>query len=620
MPQDGDVTSPVLDRILAVGVATVALTEGLSLVHALDRATVLGAWALLAAVALAWRRPWRWRWRAPHTAAALVLGVTAVTAVLSPPNGWDAVSYHMSRVVYWIQNGSVAHFPTHDLRQVVFSPFAEFCVLHLQLLWGGDRLANLVQWAAFAGCLWAVAELVRRGGGSPAAVGAAVVFAATLPTAIVQASGTENDLVLALWLLVAVLAVEEHLRTGTTISALKVGAAAGLLALTKGTGYVLGAPVLAGWGVLLLARSASARRALGAIACAAALALALNAGHYLRNLGAFGSPLGDAIFVDYHQNETRSPRVLASNLIRNASFHLATPSPALNAAIVRGVGAIHALIGIAAADARTTLLEAPFSLEFTTHEDRSSNPLHFAAIVGVLGLVAARRVRLGGPGLACAAAAVAGFALLSWLVKWQTWGARFQISLFLLMAVPCGIVAARGVSPRALRGLSAVFVIASLPWLLGNASRPLVGVTSHQRERDVFRHSRAELYMANWPLDPLLRGTDRVSPDWPMQASYVGLTEALERSGCRDVGLIKAIDSWDYPLWALARQRGFTFTLRQIRVSNATADLATDPAESVCAVVTLGSPLALDRPTSGPPPAGREVYRLEPVTLALTRP
>jgi hypothetical protein len=200
MPQDGGTTSPALDRILLVGVLTVALTEGLSLVHGLHRAAVLCAWALVAAIFLA-RRAWRWRWARPAVDArvALILGVTALTALLSPPNGWDAVSYHMTRVVYWMQNASVAHFPTHNLRQVVFSPFAEFCLLHLQLIWGGDRLANLVQWGAFAGCLCAVAALVRRCGAPPAAVAAALVFAATLPMAILQSSGTENDLVLALW-------------------------------------------------------------------------------------------------------------------------------------------------------------------------------------------------------------------------------------------------------------------------------------------------------------------------------------------------------------------------------------------------------------------------------------
>lgn len=618
MPQDDGTTSPALDRILVVGVLTVALTEGLSLVHGLHRAAVLCAWALVAVMFVA-RRASRWRWARPAVDAcvALILGVTALTALLSPPNGWDAVSYHMSRVVYWMQNASVAHFPTHNLRQVVFSPFAEFCLLHLQLIWGGDRLANLVQWGAFAGCLCAVAALVRRCGAPPAAVGAALVFAATLPMAILQASGTENDLVLALWLLIAVLAVEEHLRTGATVSALKVGAAAGLLALTKGTGYVLGAPVLAGWAVCLLIRRGSRRRAAAAIASAALLALALNAGHAWRNLSVFGHPLGDAGFIDYHQNATHSWRVLVSNLIRNTSFHLATPVPGLNDAVVRGVTALHSAIGISAADVRTTLLEAPFSMEFTTHEDRAGAPLHFLAIVVVALAVATRRLRLGRGVVACLCISAVGFALMAWSVKWQPWGARFQVSLFLLLAVPCGIAAARSFSPRALRWLSAVFVLASLPWLLGNETRPLVNVPPHQRERNVLLRPRAELYMANWPLDRILHAAGRPPRGWPMTESYFGAIAALERSGCRDVGLIQAVDSWDYPLWALAWQRGFTLRMRQIQVENATGRLPSGPLDRLCAVITLDSPLGIAMPRPDPRLAPREVYRVEPITFLL---
>jgi hypothetical protein len=621
-------TAPLLDRVLAVGVITVALTEGLSLFHALNRATVLASWALVVAIFLARRGLRGWSRPTVDPRVAMVLAITGVIAIIAPPNGWDALSYHMSRVVYWIQNGSVAHFPTHNIRQVAFSPFAEFGILHLQLIWGGDRLANLVQWGAFAGSLVAVAALVRRFGGGAAAVSAALVFAATLPMAILQASGTENDLVLALWLLIALLAAEENLRTETVMSALKLGAAVGLAVLTKGTAYVLCIPLLAGWASLLFVRFVPRRRALGLIAAAGLLALGLNAPYYWRNVRVFGDPLGDRALIALHQNDIRSVRVLASNVIRNASLHMATPIPQVNEAIRRGMEALHSATGLGTSDRRTTFLEAPLSVVFALHEDWAGAPLHFVAIVVVLAAVATRRLRPGRGAGACIAIAVGGFVAMAWLLKWQPWGARFQVSLFLLLAVPCGMAAARTMSSRVLRWLSAIFVLACLPYLVANSARPLI-TWPGQSAQNILFHSRSELYLPaeldvpgvnvagnEDPLKHSLRSAGGPPRRWAVQASYRGAAEALRRSGCRDVGLIQAIESWDYPLWALAREDGFNPRIRQIRVRNATAALPSGSLDTLCAVVILDSPFSFPVP----PPvdlAGYEVYRVDPVTIRL---
>jgi len=473
-----------------------------------------------------------------------------------------------------------------------------------------------------------VAALVRRFGGEPAAVSGGVVFAATLPMAILQSSGTENDLVLALWSLIALLAAEENLRTASLTSALKLGAAVGLAALTKGTAYVLCAPLLVGWASLLLVRLAPRRRALGLIVAAGLLALGLNAPHFARNVGVFGHPLGDRALIALHQNDSRSVRVLASNLIRNASFHAATPIAPLNEAIRRSVETLHSTIGLGTSDRRTTFLEAPLSMTFVLHEDWAGAPLHFVAVVLVLAAVATRRLRPGRGTGACLALAVTGFVLMSWLLKWQPWGARFQVSLFLLLAVPCGMAAARTMSPRALRGLSALFVLACLPYVVANAARPLVTWPGRSAQ-NILLHSRSELYLPaeldvpgagvagdGDPLKYTLRGTGAPWRRWAVRASYLGAADVLRRSGCRDIGLIQAIESWDYPLWALARETGFNLRIRQIQVNNATAVLSSGSLDTLCAVVILDSPMSFPVPEHSDL-AGHEVYRIDPVTIRL---
>jgi len=73
----------------------------------------------------------------------LVLTVTATVAWLSPPQTWDSLVYHMSRVAHWAQNRSVWHYATGIDRQGSMSPGAEVITLNFYVLSAGDRLATL---------------------------------------------------------------------------------------------------------------------------------------------------------------------------------------------------------------------------------------------------------------------------------------------------------------------------------------------------------------------------------------------------------------------------------------------------------------------------------------------
>ena len=64
---------------------------------------------------------------------SLVLLGTLLLALVSPPNTWDALTYHMSRVVHWVQNGSLTPYPTYILRQIFSNPGFEYFVLHFYL-------------------------------------------------------------------------------------------------------------------------------------------------------------------------------------------------------------------------------------------------------------------------------------------------------------------------------------------------------------------------------------------------------------------------------------------------------------------------------------------------------
>ncbi|MCP5113659.1 MAG: hypothetical protein GY953_22730, partial [bacterium] len=161
---------------VALGVAIVVVTEGLSLFHGLSRGAVFLSWIAFS-IALAcelWRR-YRPLSHPPVgtgqlgftgwvSAAGLfaILSVTLVVALVAPPNTWDSMTYHMSRVMHWIQNGSVEFYATATPRQLWTFPGAEYAILNLQLLAGSDRLANMVQWWASEASAVGGSLIVRR--------------------------------------------------------------------------------------------------------------------------------------------------------------------------------------------------------------------------------------------------------------------------------------------------------------------------------------------------------------------------------------------------------------------------------------------------------------------------
>src|SRR5262249_35055363 len=156
---------------------------------------------------------------------------------------------------------------------------------------GGDRFAFAIQWTSFALCLVGVWSIAGRLGADVRGQLVAVVVAATVPEAVLQASSTQNNLALALGLICFARFLLDYRATETTSRlpiALLCGAALGLAMLTKGTAYPLAVPMVV-WFAVVTVRHRSRGTVLAAGA-AIAVAVLLNAAHWSRNYQAFGSP------------------------------------------------------------------------------------------------------------------------------------------------------------------------------------------------------------------------------------------------------------------------------------------------------------------------------------------
>lgn len=472
--------------------------------------------------------------------------VLYVIAIIAPPNTNDSLQYHMSRVMHWAQQGSLAFYPTPIERQLWMPPWAELGALHL-LLTGGDWAVNLVQWLCMVSSLIVGSLIASRLGAKRGGQILAAVACVTIPMGMLQATSTQTDYATALWLLaLAYFAVTAHQRPLTTLEWLAAGAAVGLGALTKGSFYPFALPLLAWMGLVTLRRGW--KMTVKAAVLGALMVVLLNAGVWGRNWQAFGSPFGPPADVASLSNEKFGPGVLVSNLLRNLTLHLGTPYGVINGPVREAVeGTLH-LIGEDANDPLTTLSENPYRVRRSRHEDSAGNPLHLGLFVlaGVMLILAGRAKSISpytnGEQISAARwlwiALALGFLIFSSLYKWQSTGSRLQLPFF-VAAMPLAGLALERLPWKWLRTAAGIILLISgLSLLFDNPSRAL---WPSEGSAGLLTQPRQEVLFANSP---------EVMP------GYLSIIEAAKSTGCREIGLMLDSHDPEYPFWALLSPSG----------------------------------------------------------------
>lgn len=341
-------------------------TEVLSLLGAIRLVPVAASWlAALLLVLIAQRtyvvagarRLREFRPPSLATVERLIAGVIGAfaagglfAALAYPTTNWDSLVYHLPRVLFWYQNGSVAHYPTSDGRQLFSSTIVDYFILNHMVLGGGsDRLQNITQWSSYVFAALVISLIAQRLGAGRRGQLISALVCMSIPIAALQASTTQNDLTVALWCATAVYAAmgvfsQEHAEDAHPSLPLAwgawAGAAAGLAVQSKATAYLV-LPAFFVMALIVSVRRIGARRSGAAVLAAIVCFLVLNGFSYARNASTldgdiigFGAPTMDHIFT-----KARDPLRITTTGLKNASSLLGSDSAALNQAIVGAVTA-----------------------------------------------------------------------------------------------------------------------------------------------------------------------------------------------------------------------------------------------------------------------------------------
>jgi len=526
------------------GLTVVALTEGLSLLSYLTRPIVICAWLLVVIILyiLIPKKNTHYNYqRLPllqpiyflFLGIILIFAGTLLIALWAAPNNWDSMTYHLARVVHWQQQGSVSFFATSNLAELQPPPFAEYLILHLHMLSNSDRFDGIVQWLSLLGSVISVSLIAKEFGASLRAQVIAAVFACTLPMAVLQASSTQNDLVASLWLTTSMYFTFRLLHNPNKMSAFYLGASFGLALLTKGTNYIYLAPAVIWIGYVLIWRLR--RRGLMLGLMATCIIISINLPHLARNTSLFGDPFGIGQSGIKITNSNFSHSSLVSNMLRNFMLHVPFPSgPAQSIAeevMSRGFKKLH----IDPSDPDTTWPGTTFKIAgLSYHEDRAGNPLHIALIIiTFLFLFIQPKNKICRYYLMYALCIFSAYILFCLFFKWQPWNSRLHLPLFILCAPLVAITLETDKGAIGI-AIAIVLIIASIPWLLCNDTRPLVTHYTTHVNKSILLTKREDQYYNTRPY--VRRGYQKVLHD-------------IKKYGYNKIGLILACDTFKYPLF-----------------------------------------------------------------------
>ena len=409
-----------------------------------------------------------------YTGLVLIILPLLFLAVYTPPNNYDSHQYHLTRILYWLNDQNLDHFPTMHIQQLYHNVFAEYLVLHTFLLAGSDQLANIIQFGAMLGSITAVSLLAKRLGLTYRGQLLAGILMACLPIGIFESTTTQNDYVACFFFTSFVLFGYWFLRYPSRLTLAWCLLALVFGSFTKYPILFFALPFVIYLAIQIL-RQQGFQFGLGTIAGAVLLFVLVFAPFFARNYVLFGSIISpketSRLSMEKLPVDRFSAAYSLSGILKNAGLHIGAPYLPYNRQADSVVVGLHRLLGVSVAD--PAISKDQFSVRFSMQEDMAPNTVHFFLLLIAMLILFTRSGH--GSAKLLFGLSLAGFALYCSVFKFQLFSSRVHMPFFAVGSVLTAYVL-QGILKQSGFYLALILYVLSTAVVLGNPSKMVVPI------------------------------------------------------------------------------------------------------------------------------------------------
>jgi 4-amino-4-deoxy-L-arabinose transferase-like glycosyltransferase len=447
----GSISLAFLFTGILFGIATILVTEISSFFHAYNSSSAILFWSILCSLLtfvsfkqklFDWNK-YKFLYATNKKIIWLVGSISIlliVQGILYPPNNWDSMTYHMARIAHWVMNESVYPYPTHIYRQIYQPPLSEWIIAQVCILNKADYFANAIQLIFLIASLGVINQIMLLWNQSKRRRMIAICIAFTTPSVFMQATSTQNDIVVSFFLLGTIFFLINYFKRFDISNAIYTGLSIGLAILTKGTALVYVIPIIGFCMFFLwkafLKKEINFGKFLPHFFVIATLSIAIAFPHFYRNYALSGDIFGAS--DDHYFNKNITLKSTGLNLLKNIANHASTPITSnLTNQIVEKT---HLTLKIPINDENYSYKGIHFKLNKWNHnEDEVSNFLQIVLFAGVLLFLILNWKKIEPFIKFSALFCLLAFCLFSFLLKWQPWHMRLQVPLFIMASIPIAL-------------------------------------------------------------------------------------------------------------------------------------------------------------------------------------